>query len=94
MEALQERLKALGLSGKLNTAFAERVNLTIHQAVGPLIWRTWAMAQTQEGLRLHVEWWRGIYHFVCPHMALREELSKPVRMEFSARTGVKFCLTE
>jgi IS1 family transposase len=78
LENLKARLKALGLSGKLNTAFVERVNLTLRQGIAPLIRRTWGTAQTLDGLRLHLEWWRGYYHFIRPHMSLREELSKPI----------------
>ena len=29
------------------------------------------------GLREHIEWWRGYYHFIRPHESLREELSQP-----------------
>lgn len=78
LETLKTFLEALGLSGKLNTAFIERVNLTIRQGVGPLIRRTWGTAQTRGGLKLHLEWWRGYYHFVRPHMSLRQELSQPI----------------
>ena len=77
-EDLKARLKALGLSGKLNTAYVERVNLTLRQGIAPLIRRTWGTAQTLDGLRLHLEWWRGYYHFIRPHMSLREELSQPI----------------
>jgi IS1 family transposase len=78
LEALKARLTALGFSGKLNTAFVERVNLTIRQGIAPLIRRTWETAQTRDGLWLHTEWWRGYYHFVRPHLSLREELSQPI----------------
>jgi IS1 family transposase/transposase-like protein len=77
-ENLKARLKALGLSGKLNTAYVERVNLTLRQGIAPLIRRTWGTAQTLDGLRLHLEWWRAYYHFIRPHMSLREELSQPI----------------
>jgi IS1 family transposase len=56
-EKLKARLKALGLSGKLNTAFVERANLTLRQGIAPLIRRTWGTAQTLDRLRLHLEWW-------------------------------------
>jgi hypothetical protein len=78
LEKLKERLKGLGLSGKLNTAFVERVNLTIRQSVAFLIRRTWGMAQTELGLEEHLQWWRGYYHFVRVHEGLREELARPV----------------
>ena len=41
-ETLQSALRRLGLSGKLNTAFVERVNLTLRQNVAALIRRTWS----------------------------------------------------
>jgi hypothetical protein len=76
---LKARLKALGLSGRLNTAFVERVNLTLRQAVAPLIRRTWGTAQSLLGLNTHIHWWRACYHFVRPHQALRVELAQPVK---------------
>jgi IS1 family transposase len=70
-------LQALGLSGHLNTAFIERVNLTVRQRVSSLARRTWATAQTTPALLLHVEWWRGYYHFIRPHQSLRVTLPYP-----------------
>jgi hypothetical protein len=61
------------LSGRLNTAFVERVNLTIRQGVALLVRRTWGTAQTVRAPRLHLLWWQGYYHFVRPHQALRQE---------------------
>ena len=63
---------------KLNTAFVERVNLTIRQGVSELIRRTWGVAQTVAGLKLHLERWRGYYHFVRPHESLRVKLNDRV----------------
>jgi IS1 family transposase len=69
---LQRTLQALGLSGRLNTAFVERANLTLRQSVAALIRRTWATLQDAPQLLLHLEWWRAYYHFVRPHESLRE----------------------
>ena len=74
---LKERLKGLGLSGRVNTAFVERVNLTLRQSIGFLVRRTWGTAQTVLGLTEHVEWWRGYYHFVRPHEGLRVAVRVP-----------------
>jgi IS1 family transposase/transposase-like protein len=74
---LQQGLQQLGLSGRLNTAFVERLNLTVRQGVAALTRRTWATAQTASGLLLHLEWWRGYYHFVRPHQGLRLALPQP-----------------
>jgi len=75
--ALREALIRLGLSGRLNTAFIERVNLTLRQSVAALIRRTWSTMQEAPQLLLHLEWWRAYYHFVRPHGSLRVRLSQP-----------------
>jgi IS1 family transposase len=58
-EALQSALRGLGLSGKLNTAFVERINLTLRQNVAALIRRTWSTMQAAPQLVVHLEWWRA-----------------------------------
>jgi IS1 family transposase/transposase-like protein len=76
-EQLRVALRALGLRGRLNTAYVERVNLTLRQGVAALGRRTWSTAQTGPGLRDQVAWWRGYDHFVRPHHALRLALPVP-----------------
>ncbi len=78
-EILSARLKALGLSGKINTAFIERVNLTIRQGVAFLERRTWGTAQFSPELAIHLQWWRGYYHFVRYHESLRVKLSELIQ---------------
>jgi IS1 family transposase len=73
-DALKVALQGLGLSGRLNTAFIERVNLTIRHGIAALARRTWATAQQSPHLLAHLEWWRAYYHFVRPHRALRVAL--------------------
>src|SRR5262249_22290724 len=70
-------LQGLGFSGRLNTAFIERVNLTVRHGVSALARRTWATAQQSPQLLVHLEWWRGYYHFVRPHASLRVALVQP-----------------
>jgi IS1 family transposase len=53
--ALRGALKGLGLSGRLNTAFVERVNLTLRQSIAPLTRRTWSTMQAAPQLLAHVE---------------------------------------
>lgn len=74
-----ERLRHAGLSGRINTAFVERVNLTIRQCVSKLTRRTWGPAKYTGELMEHLEWWRAYYHFVRPHESLVEELVQPVK---------------
>ena len=66
-DALKVVLQGLGLSGRLNTAFIERVNLTVRHGVAALARRTWATSQQAPQLLAHLEWWRAYYHFVRPH---------------------------
>ena len=78
-EKLITGLKALGLSGKINTAFIERLNLSIRQGVAFLVRRTWGAAQFTSELELHLQWWRGYYHFVRYHESLRVQFSRPIQ---------------
>jgi IS1 family transposase len=75
--ALKVALQELGLSGRLNTAFIERVNLTVRQGVAALARRTWATAKPAPQLLAHLEWWRAYFHFVRPHASLRVALVQP-----------------
>ncbi len=76
-DALKAGLQGLDLSGRLNTAFIERVNLTVRHGVAALARRTWATAQQGPHLLAHLEWWRAYYHFVRPHASLRVALVQP-----------------
>ncbi len=53
--ALHAALRALGWSGRLQTAFVERLNLTVRQSVAARTRRTWATAQTAACLQRQVE---------------------------------------
>jgi transposase InsO family protein len=75
--ALKATLQGLGFSGRLNTAFIERLNLTIPHGVAALARRTWATSQQASQLLAHLEWWRAYYHFVRPHESLRVTLGQP-----------------
>jgi IS1 family transposase/transposase-like protein len=68
---LVQRLLAAGLSGLIQTAAIERVNLTLRQGVALLTRRTWSLAQSEPHLSQHVGWWQAYYHLVRPHQALR-----------------------
>jgi hypothetical protein len=91
--ALEDALQGLALSGRLNTAFIERVNLTVRHGVAALARRTWATAKPAPQLLAHLEWWRAYYHFVRPHASLRIALVQPrerggklVRQRYRQRT--------
>jgi IS1 family transposase/transposase-like protein len=72
--AFREALQGLGFSGRVNTAFIERVNLTIRHGVAALARRTWATALQTPHLQAHLQWWQAYYHFVRPHASLRVAL--------------------
>src|SRR5205085_8038739 len=76
-DALTASLQRMGFSGRLNTAFIERVNLTVRHGIAALARRTWATAQQSPQLLAHLEWWRAYYHFVRPHQSLRVALMQP-----------------
>jgi hypothetical protein len=75
--ALKDALQELGFSGRLTTAFIERVNLTVRHGVAALARRTWATAKPAPHLLAHLEWWRAYYHFVRPHASLPVALVQP-----------------
>jgi transposase InsO family protein len=75
---LTAALQGMGFSGRLNTAFIERVNLTVRHGAAALAQRTWATAQQAPQLLAHLEWWRAYYHFVRPHVTLRMALMQPL----------------
>jgi hypothetical protein len=80
---LTDRLKTLGFSGTLNTAFVERINLTLRHAACGGVWppcrrrRSWATAQLTGALLAHLEWRRAYYHFCRPHLSLHLQLNVP-----------------
>jgi IS1 family transposase len=69
-KVLMAKLKSVGLSGLIQTAFIERLNLTLRQSVAPLMRKTWSLAQSEHALLMHVQWWRLYYHFVRAHSSL------------------------
>jgi IS1 family transposase/transposase-like protein len=75
----QDRLKKAELSGRINTAFVERINLTLRQCISKLTRRTWGPAKFTPELMEHLEWFRSYYHFVRPHESLEEALANPIQ---------------
>ena len=76
-DALKAALQGLGFSGRLNTAYIERVNLTVRHGIAALARRTWATSQQAPHLLANLEWWRAYYHFVRPDESLRVRLEQP-----------------
>jgi IS1 family transposase len=64
-----------GFSPTIQTAYIERVNLTLRRGIAPLMRKTWSLAQSPEHLLLHIQWWRSYYHFVRAHDSLQLPVS-------------------
>jgi hypothetical protein len=71
---LTKRLRHSGLSGQIQTAFVERLNLTLRHLVAALHRRTWALASTARSLRWRLALAAGYYNFCRPHHSLRVRL--------------------
>jgi len=84
---LRNALQSLDLTGKIMTAYIERVNLTLREHIAPLSRRTWSLAQDEHSLWMHIEWGRAYYHFCRYHEALRVPAAKPRR--YRSRTPAK-----
>jgi IS1 family transposase len=67
----QRTLLVLGFSGQVQTAFIERLNLTLRELVAPLSRRTWSLARSEASLIWHLHWALIYYHFIRPHQSLR-----------------------
>jgi IS1 family transposase len=78
-------LLELGFSATIQTAFIERLNLTIRQGVAALSRRTWSLAKSNEYLLLHVHWWRTYYHFSRIHETLQVRVPG-LRRRYQQRT--------
>lgn len=77
LDTLKAKLQEAGWNGVLQTAFVERVNLTVRRGLAMFARRSWSTTQTIAQLKDGFAWWRAYYHFVKPHEALRIELVTP-----------------
>ena len=89
-ETYREAVRAAGFTGQIQTAFIERLNLTIRRSIAGLARRSWSAAHSPSDMALLFEWWRGYYHFARPHAALRQVIdgpaSQPSRARYRQRT--------
>jgi IS1 family transposase len=74
-QAIRASLKSLGQT--INTAFIERVNLTLRSHLLALARKALSLAKSQEGLRQQVSLGQTYYNFYLPHAALRLALPEP-----------------
>jgi len=73
--AVEQVLAPLGWH--INTAFVERVNLTIRQHVAAVGRRVSTLCKGEEGLRQQLALHHVYYNFCLPHASLRQPLSQP-----------------
>ena len=76
MQDVMARLKPLGQ--KINTAYVERVNLTLRHLVSRLHRKTLCFSKKREYLEYHLHLSIAYYHFVLYHSSLRVRLPEPL----------------
>jgi IS1 family transposase len=75
LEAVQQVLAVCGW--QINTAFIERVNLSIRQHVAAVGRRVSTLCKGEEGLRQQLGLYHMYYNFCLPHASLRQPLLQP-----------------
>jgi hypothetical protein len=99
-EAVQQVLAACGW--QINTAFVERINLTIRQHVAAVGRRVSTLCKGEQGLLQQLALYQIYYNFCLPHVSLRQALSQPkptkgtgsVKMWQSCRPAMAAGLTD
>jgi IS1 family transposase len=76
LEAVQQVLAACGW--QINTAFVERLNLSLRQHVAAIGRRVSTLCKGEEGLRQQVAVYHVYYNFCLPHSSLRQALPLPL----------------
>src|SRR5882724_8011184 len=75
LEALQQVLAACGW--QINTAFVERLNLSLRQHVAAVGRRVTTLCKGEVGLREQLPLYHVYYNFCLPHASLRRPLPQP-----------------
>jgi IS1 family transposase len=75
LEAVQQVLAACGW--QINTAFIERLNLSMRQHVAAVGRRVSTLCKGEEGLRQQLALYHTYYNFCLPHTSLRLPLPQP-----------------
>jgi IS1 family transposase len=76
LEAVQQVLAACGW--QINTAFVERLNLSLRQHVAAIGRRVSTLCKGEEGLRQQLAVYHVYYNFCLPHSSLRQALPLPL----------------
>jgi IS1 family transposase len=76
LEAVEQVLAACGW--QINTAFVERLNLTIRQHVAAVGRRVSTLCKGEDGLRQQLALYHVYYNFCLPHVSVRQPLPQPL----------------
>src|SRR5262245_50400316 len=76
LEAVKQVLVPQGWH--INTAFVERINLTIRQHVAAVGRRVTTLCKGEDGLRQQLSLFQTYHNFCLPHASLRQPLSQPL----------------
>src|SRR4030095_9860661 len=76
LEAVQQVLAACGW--QINTAFIERLNLSMRQHVAASRRRVTMLCKHEDGLRQQLALYHVYYNFCLPHASLRVPLPQPL----------------
>src|SRR3989442_6632651 len=76
LEAVQQVLAACGW--QIQTAFVERLNLSLRQRVAAIGRRSATLCKSEEGLRQQLVLFQVYHNFVLPHASVRQALAEPV----------------
>src|SRR5213596_723207 len=76
LAAVEQVLAACGW--QINTAFIERLNLSMRQHVAAIGRRVTTLCQHEDGLRQQLTLYHVYYNFCLPHASLRMPLPQPV----------------
>jgi len=74
--AVQQGLAAQGW--QINTAFIERLNLTIRQHVAAVGRRVSTLCKGEDGVRQQLTLYHVYYNFCLPHASVRQPLPQPL----------------
>src|SRR5712691_10036213 len=77
LEAVQQVLAACGW--QINTAFVERINLSIRQQVAAVGRRVMTLCKGEDGLRQQLALYHVYYNFCLPHVSVRQALLHPAQ---------------
>jgi hypothetical protein len=72
-EAVDRVLSPLGW--QINTAFVERINLSLRQHVAAIGRRATTLCKGEDGLRQQLALYHGYHNFVLPHASLRQSFA-------------------